>query len=162
MMPRWWQERAPREKIALMAGLCTLILLAAYLILEPVHREYRRMQEEMPKLHDDLIWMQSQLGEIRKLQGNGVTANSAGQSLSLPLVEEILRETGLKEKTSELRPAGSQGVRVSFDEVAYGDLMEFLSSLRQRSNARVSEADIGRLENRDGMVKAGLSLVPGG
>jgi type II secretory pathway component PulM len=159
-MLRWWRERMAREKLVLLAGAVILLLTTIYLVLEPVVQERERLQTEIPKLQEDLAWMQSHISDINRLRGVVGAATVPVQTLTLAVVEDALREAGLKEQTTDLRPAAGQGVQLVFDQVAFADLMELLSQLQRRIAARVSQARIDRLENMPGMVKANMSLVP--
>jgi type II secretory pathway component PulM len=154
----WWRERTVREKAVLVTGTAALSLIIVYLVLEPVVQERQRLQAEIPILREDLNWMQEHAGELQGLLG-GTGAES--KVLSLALVEEALGNAGLKQQVIDLRPTVNQAIRLSFDQVAYADLVVFLSRLRQQSGARISEATIRRLEDRDGMVAASLLLAPG-
>jgi len=156
----WWQQRAPRERHVLAAGAALLLITIVYLLIEPVIQQRARMQAEMPRLQEDLAWMQQQVAAIEQLRGSRGTVNTATSGLTISLVEELLRESGVHAQVSDLRPGSAQSVVLRFNQVAYPQLMELLLKLRMRASARVSLASITRLQDQPGMVEASLTLSP--
>lgn len=119
------------------------------------------MVEELPQLQADLDWMQSNAGELQRLRdGQGASMNVTGEAMSPALIQSLLQEMGLENAASELGTAINRGVSLDFGVVAYPDLIEFLYQLTNRSDARVSEADIVPHEDQQGMVRARLVFRP--
>jgi len=71
MVMQWWRERAPREQALLGGGAVVLLLTVAYLMIEPVLEERRRLAAEIPQLRQDLAWMQEHLAEVQRLRRAG-------------------------------------------------------------------------------------------
>jgi general secretion pathway protein M len=159
----WWQERAVREKAVLAAAAIILLLTLVYLAFEPILQERQRLTAEIPLLREDLAWMQSQVSEIQQLSNpvTTVTDNSTAPALTLAMVEQVLRQSGMEDQVTDLRPLAGQVISIGFDKVSYANLVEFLYQLQQRSNAVVSQARINRIEGSDGVVNATLALTPG-
>ena len=158
----WWRSRADREKLILSVGAAALVMIILFLIVDPVIQERQRLSAEIPALEEDLEWMRENAAEIRKLRdGAGMPAGAGGQGFSLALAESILRNAGLEKSVTELRPLAGQGIRLTFGEVEYGVLMEFLHQLQVMSGARITEARFVRLDDKPGMVEATLALAPG-
>jgi type II secretory pathway component PulM len=156
----WWQARAHRERTVLVSGVLLVLCVSIWLIMEPVIQQRHRMLAELPKLEQDLSWMQDNVEQVNRLRGGNNAATTGKTALSVALVEEIMRDTGVHEQVSELRPTSGQGVMVKFSKVAYSQLMEFLFRLKDRAEVRVSLASISRLQDQAGMVEASLSLSP--
>ena len=156
----WWQQRARREKTVLCSGVLLVLCVCIWLILEPVMQQRERMLAELPKLEQDLTWMQANVEQVKHIRGGNNAATPGKTTLSVALVEEIMRETGVHELVSELRPTSGQGVKIKFSKVAYPQLMDFLFRLKNRVQARVSLASISRLQDQAGMVEVSLSLDP--
>lgn len=159
-LSHWWQQRAQREKTVLATGAALLLFVLVWLLIEPAIQQRERQLAEIPLLREDLVWMQAQLAEIAQLRGDSNPSMSGKAVLTIALVEELLREVELHGQVSELRPASGQGILLSFKQVPYTQLMEFLLQLRNRSAARISLASISRLQDQAGMVEASLSLNP--
>ncbi len=156
----WWEQRAAREKSVLAGGAVLLLIVIAWLLIGPATQRREQVEAEIPGLREDLVWMQAQIAEIDQLRGVTDPASPGKAVLTIALVEELLRESGVHGQVSELRPASGQGVLLRFEQVAYAQLMEFLLQLRNRAAARISLASISRLQDQVGMVEASLSLNP--
>ncbi|HKL76820.1 MAG TPA: type II secretion system protein M [Gammaproteobacteria bacterium] len=163
MVMQWWRERAPREQALLGGGAVVLLLTVAYLMIEPVLEERRRLAAEIPQLRQDLAWMQEHLAEVQRLRRAGTaTPRSEGAPRLTPArVEGALRQAGLGEQVAGLRPAGDGGVRVTFEQVAFPELAQWLHRLHQDSGATVTKARVRRLSGEAGMVEAQLTLNSG-
>lgn len=140
-----------------MTGVAILILIVIYLLLEPALESRNRLQSDIPRMREDLVWMQAQVPELQQLLGTNA-GRPSGEPLSVALIEDLLRQSGIHEQVSELRPV-DQTVSLRFDEVSYSGLMQFLSALTSRTAARVGAAGIRRLETAS-HVEASLTLKP--
>lgn len=156
----WWQQRAPREHYVLVTGAVLLLFTIIYLLIEPVVQQRQQIEARIPLMRDDLAWMQARTAEIGQLRGNTGPAGTGKAVLSIALVEELLRSTGVHAQLSELRPAQGDAVMIRFNQVSYAQLMEFLMQLHSRTAARVSLASIARLDEQAGKVEASLTLAP--
>ena len=154
----WWQARARREKTVLVSGVLLVLCVSIWLIMEPVIQQRQRMLAELPKLEQDLAWMQNNVEQVNRLRGSNNAATTGKTALSIALVEEIMREAGVHEQVSELRPTSGQGVMIKFSKVAHPQLMDFLLRLKNKAKARVTLASISRLQDQAGMVEVSLSL----
>lgn len=154
-----WQSLAVREKSVLLAGATILVLIVIYLLLEPALERRERLQSDIPRMRENLVWMQAQVPELQQLLGTNA-GRPSGEPLSVALVEDLLRQSGIHEQVSELRPV-DQSVSLRFDDVSYSGLIQFLSALTSRTAARVGAAGIRRLETT-GHVEASLTLKSDG
>lgn len=153
-----WQSLASREKSTLVSGVVLLLCTGIYLALEPALLRRGQLAADIPRLRDDVTWMQSQLPELEQLHGAN-NSSTAGTPLSVALVEELLRQSGIYEQVTDLRPV-QQSVTIRFDKVVYAQLVEFLSAVRARAAARISLASIRRNPDHAGHVEASLTLSP--
>jgi len=154
----WWEQRARREKTVLISGAVLVLGVCIWLIMEPAILQRQRMLAELPKLEQDLAWMQDNVDQVNRLRGGNNAATTGKTALSIALVEEIMRDAGVHEQVNELRPTSGQGVMVKFSKVAYPQLMDFLWRLKNKAKARVTLASISRLQDQAGMVDVSLSL----
>lgn len=154
-----WQSLAIREKSLLAMSAALLLCIFIFLALEPVMLRRQRLAGDIPRLRDDLAWMQSQLAELERLQGTNGTSSRADAPLSVALVEQLLQQVDIYDQVSDLRPVQGQSVSIRFENVVYARLIEFLAALRTHAAARVSLASIRRIEPA-GHVEASLTLSP--
>jgi len=161
MIISWWQNLGLREKIMIGAGLIIVILTAVFLMLEPVSHERQRMAAEIPRLRDDVAWMKAHINQVQVLHNASLSMTGKDVTTLTPaIVENALRRSGLLNKVSDMRPEVGQGVNITFDEVSFESLMEFLLNLKIQNGAKVNLAKINRLQDKIGLVRASMTLVP--
>jgi general secretion pathway protein M len=164
VLAAWWRERAPREQWLLVAGGAALALVALYLVLEPRLRERQRLAAEIPQLRQDLTWMEARVAVAQRLAGEAGTGDGEGEgaaTITPALVQEAVRGGGLQQQLAELGTNPGGGVRLSFREVPFGQLLELVQAVKRRTGARVASARIRRLPDQPGLVKAELTLRDG-
>ena len=153
----WWRQRSVREKLGMMAVSALLSAVALFLLLEPLVDERRRLYEELPRLREDLAWMEANLSKAGK--PDAPHANDE-QPVSPARVEALLQEAGIRQLASEMQPLADRGLRVSFNEVNFPDLLVFISRLQDEGYARVTGMRVNGLEGYNGLVTAELKLLP--
>ena len=159
----WWQERSRREHLVLTGGFTILIIIIAYLLLEPVLQEREGLAEAIPGLRADLAWMQAHSGEMRELLDNNRLGGDTNRPLlSLSLVQTTLRETGLLDFVVDLSGTTQNGISLNVSDVAFSDLVQFLYLIRSRTRGAVKSAEITRSDEDQGIVTANIVLSAAG
>ena len=82
------------------------------------------------------------------------------QPVSPARVEALLQEAGIRQHASEMQPLAERGMRLSFNEVNFPDLLVFISRLQDEGYARVTGMRVNGLEGYNGLVTAELKLLP--
>lgn len=155
---KWWKQRNTREKRSLLVGFALLLAVALFLLLEPMAVERRRLSAEIPQLRADLDWMRAHVDEAERL--HVPLAVGEQQGVSAALIETLLQEAGIRRHISKMQPVDKQGLLLGFNDVNFADLLGFMSGLRDKGYARVSETQVNRIEGREGRVSAELKLLP--
>ena len=153
-----WQQRSAREKYGLFAVPAAVVAVVLFLLLEPLVDERRRLSAELPRLRDDLAWMESHVGQARQL--NAPAVNGGTQAVSAARVEALLQEAGMRQQVSAMQPLPEPGLLLSFNEVDFADLLVFVSRLQDEGYARVSGARVSGTDAYNGRVTAELKLLP--
>lgn len=156
----WWQSRSPRERSALTLGVAAIFCTLVFLFINPVIKEKSRLNAEIPKLREDLAWMQAHMDEVKLLKKQD-KPGSVSRYLTPAAVENVLRREGLLKQVSDLRPNDQKGVSISFSEVPYADLMDFLYELNTHHTVKVDYARVQKLSTIPGLVNVNLSLSIG-
>ena len=154
----WWQRRSAGEKQGLTAAFVLLLAVALFLLLEPLVDERRRLSAELPRLREDLAWMEARVGMAREL--GAPVKNDEQPGISPARVEALLQEADMRQQVSGMQPLAGQGMLVSFNEVDFADLLVFISRLRVEGHARVAGTQVNGMGEDNGLVSAELKLLP--
>ena len=161
-MKNWILSRSRREQLAVLSAAAACLLYVIYLLLHPVMVEKHRMAAEIPRLRADIEWMRSRTDRVKAIQqGSAAAGDRLGRSLTPADVEQVLRMTALHQQVVDMRP-DSEGISLSFDEVEYPRLLDFIYEMQKLYGNSISHAVIRQLENRRGFVKADLRLYSRG
>ncbi len=155
----WWRQRTVREQSALAALGALLLLSLLFLALEPVAEQRRRLAAELPGLRADLAWMRANLAAARELGKTAGKDGAAGIPAAPAHIEELLRAAGLPRQAAAMHPLGERGMRLSFSEAGFGNLVEFMHRLQEEGRGRVVGAQLRRVEEQDGVVAGELTLT---
>lgn len=140
-----------------MVAAAALSAVILFLVLEPLVDERHRLAAELPRLREDLAWMEAHADRAKKLSAPGVTA---GQQVSPAQVETLLQETGIRQQVAAMQPMTGQGMQLSFDSVNFPDLLVFISRLQDEGYARIGSTEVYGTGAYDGQVMAELKLLP--
>ena len=158
----WWQLRTSREKLALSVTAMSLLFVMIFMVLEPVVKERQRLSAELPQMRADLAWMKAHSADVKRLRGiSESTSDEADHAFSPAKVEEILRAVNMQDQLSHLQPLAEGGINISFNEVVFSELMEFIFRLQDSGHVRVASVRVKKVENKNGLVTAELVLLPG-
>ena len=102
---KWWRQRSSRQKQALMVASASLSAVVLFLLLEPLVEERRRLSAELPRLREDLAWMEAHVDKAKKLS---VPAATEGQQVSPAQVESLLQQTGIRQQVAGMQPLAGQ------------------------------------------------------
>jgi type II secretory pathway component PulM len=157
----WWNERNPREQLILALAATILVFLLMYLALEPVLQERSRMQDSLPQLRTDLLWMKQNAAKLKSLQpGAGSNASNTAAKVSLSVVQSLVNELSLQGRLKDLGQGPGQSIRIQFEEITFPELMNFLYRIKSTTAANINSAEISSAGDQQGVVHA--SIVLGG
>ena len=140
-----------------MVASVSLSAVILFLLLEPLVEERRRLSAELPRLREDLAWMEAHVDKAKKLD---VPAVTAGGQVSPAQVETLLQETGIRQQVAGMQPMAGQGMRLSFNSVNFANLLVFISRLQDEGYAHIGSTEVNGTDAYDGQVTAELKLLP--
>jgi type II secretory pathway component PulM len=156
----WWRERNARERLTLSLAMGVIVILAIYLVLEPIMLERKQMLENLPQLRTDLLWMKKNSAQLKTLQKRpGVRMSSVSSSPSLSMIQSLVNSLSLQDSLNELGPGPGQSIRIQFNQITYSDLMNFMYRVKE-ANAKINSAQISRFGDQLGNVQA-LIIIGG-
>lgn len=151
-LQRFWQGRAPRERVMLARGAVVLAAIAIYFLAwEPLRDSRNALRERVATANADLAWMRAiapQVAAQAPVQSDGVRDT---RSL-LARVDASAREAGLGGALLRVEPVAQGQVRVQFEDVGFDALMRWVEALSTRHGTRIGElsaqraAGVGRVD----------------
>jgi type II secretory pathway component PulM len=123
---RFWSERSPRERAALLAagGFLAAALVFSTLI-DPAFKGIRGQQHSLPAARAQAPELQSLLAEVRALRTRPAVAGSAGQDAQ-PALEHSLAGAGLK--ATRIVPLSNGALQLTFANVKYSAWSQWLAA----------------------------------
>jgi general secretion pathway protein M len=154
---RHWDTLSATEQKTVMRGAWLLVPLLMYgLLWQPVHEALPRLQAALPQLRAQADQMQSLAGQAQTLRQQAqlavldsdalkIAVERSAQTASLPLL---------------VVPGELNSVRVSADNLAFAQWLQWLRTLEQTQHIRVASAMLVA-SPEPGMVKVQATLTNG-
>ena len=151
-----------RERWVLAAGAVVTVLLVLLFTWISLQGRVERLQGQV-RDHQSLDqWMRAaaqQVTELRGMQSRG-NRNTGNRSL-LAIVDQTAKQAGLSNAIKRIEPEREDNVRVWFEEVAFDDMINWLSRVQQNYGVQVDVISVDR-QDRVGMVNARMVLAGSG
>lgn len=154
---RHWDTLSATEQKTVMRGAWVLVPLLMYgLLWQPVHEALPRLQAALPQLRAQADQMQSLAGQAQSLRQQAqlavlesdalkIAVEKSAQAASLPLL---------------VVPGELNSVRISADNLAFAQWLQWLRTLEQTQHIRVASAMLVA-SPEPGMVKVQATLTNG-
>ena len=149
-MRAWFDNLQPRERLILIGGAVVAALIILWIgVLSPL-----RARSEV--LRDSVAQKQRLLVDLARV-GPPPPANTAqgGNQTLVVLISASAREHGVALKTQ--RPDGPDGIQVSFGNLAFDTLLEWLVAIEKQNAVAVESASFTATKQR-GIVNGQLVL----
>ncbi len=159
MMEHWHNLQSREQRTLLIGALVAVLLLIYSLIIAPFSQELERMEQAVAANGELLAWMERSAAEVRALRGGGTARRGGGGSL-LSLVDASAKQSGLGNALKQVKPEGSHGVRLRFEEAGFDDMLRWLGRLGSERGVVVSTLTMERLE-KPGRINATVVLERG-
>ena len=158
-MKDWWDSLQSREQnFVLIASVVVVLFLLYLLAWSPLveARDNKRIQVESNQ--QLLAWMTTKSNEVKqlKLTNPNLLSSDAKRSL-LAIVDGMAKQLGLRTAIKRIEPDGPHAATIWIEEMNFDALIALLGQLDKRSNIKVQQADVARLD-KPGVVKAKVVL----
>ncbi len=125
----FWQGLTPRDQRVLLIGIVFVALVLFWLgAWEPLRKARDDARVRLAASTTDLAMMRDLAPQLRALAAPVTAANADGRSL-LVLVDSSARASQVGDGLLRVEPIASDQVRVSFENVGFDALAEWLSGL---------------------------------
>lgn len=143
-MNTWWQQRLPRERLALSVMLSTLLGFAFYgLFWQPMQQQQARLQQQITSRSNTLQWLQEASQRYTQLLGSSPTNNRAHNRSQtvLAIADRALNQHQLQTQVQRIVPKGRNAVSISLEAVDFDKLLRWIAVM-QDHGLTLSSANI--------------------
>ena len=158
-MKDWWDNLQSREQnFVLIASVVVVLFLLYLLAWSPLvkARDNKRIQVESNQ--QLLTWMTTKSNEVKQLKLTNPNLLKSGSKRSLlAIVDGLAKQLGLRTAIKRIEPDGPHAATIWIEEMNFDALIALLGQLDKRSNVKVKQADVTRLD-KPGVVKAKVVL----
>ncbi|MCH8503064.1 MAG: type II secretion system protein M [Ectothiorhodospiraceae bacterium] len=167
-LKQWWDGLAARERRTLsIGGMALAVILFYFMIYQPIHDRTADLEREA-RNQQELSGFLAQATE--ELRSRGISPMPTGESRNgtgrgsdqalFALADQTARQAGLGRVLRRVEPSGQGGARVSFEQIAFDDLVRWLAALREQHGVSASVVTARRSE-LEGRVDVQLVLEAG-
>lgn len=153
---------SPRDRRILLAGGTAAVFLVLLFTWLSLHGRVERLQSVVSDQKALDQWMQKTASEVVQLRGAQTKGpdKTGGRSL-LAIVDQTAKQAGLGGAIKRVEPEKENGVRIWFEQVAFDDMVRWLSSLRQSYAVQINTITVDR-QPQAGIVDARIVLKGAG
>ena len=153
---QWYRAQAPRDQRVLLLLAAFLVVIGLWLgIWVPIQDGLRVAEGRHADALADQRWMIANRDAARRAAGRQTAGGGRSGQALLSTVANSARRAGLT--LNRFQPEGGDALAVSLDDVAFGDLVNWLEVLAQEDGVAVRQASVDA-RDAPGRVRARLVL----
>jgi len=162
-MKQWWSGLQANERRMLILGAIALGLILPYFaIWSPLQDNVMALQQQVQEQRAVKRWMNQAAAEVKQLGGSRGAAVTPRDGRSLmAVVDQTAKRSGLGAGLKRLEPEGQAAVKVWLEQVAFDDMLRWLTSLEQKNGLAVATITIDR-QDAEGRINARMTLEVAG
>lgn len=160
-MKQWWQQLSARDRrVLIMGGAALIVIVYIFGVRLPAQNAVEELESQVREERELVSWMERARREIYALRGRADPEAAASSSESLfSLADESAREAGLGPVLQRVEPAGDNGARVNFEDIAFDELVTWMARMRSEHGVVAAQVTVRRGAD-EGRVDAQLVLEP--
>lgn len=155
-----WFNALPSKEQWMVSGTAILIAVTLFylIIWEPIHIGLETERQKQQSQQEVLQWMQDAAAEVQALRsaGNRSTIRDKNKPTTL-VIEQAIKNAGLKSSLSKIESSGNNGARVVLDEASFNQVLVWLNTMATNNGIQVASANIDRA-SKPGRVNARLTF----
>lgn len=161
-MKQWWSGLQSSERRIMILGAVALGLILPYFaVWLPIQDDVAVLQKQVQEQQAVKRWMNQASTEVKQLSGGGSALKPRDGRSLLAVVDQTAKRSGLGSGLKRLEPEGQAAVKVWLEQVAFDDMLRWLSGLEQKNGLTVATITIDR-QDVPGRVNARMTLeMPG-
>ncbi len=139
-------------------GIAVFVTLFYLAIWEPLHIKMQTEQQKKQSQSEILMWMQQASNEAKALRSSGSQSTIRDKNKPTTLVvEQTIKNAGLKPSVSKIESSGKNGARVTLNEASFNQVLIWLNTLSKHNGIQVASANIER-GDKPGRANVRLTL----
>ena len=155
----WFHSLPVKEQRMVLATSLIIVITLFYLMIwEPIHLGLQDAQLKKQTQNKSLLWMRQAATEVRALRATGSQSTIRDKNKPTTLVvEQTIKNAGLKPSVSKIESSGKNGARVTLNEAAFNQVIIWLNTLSTHNGIQVSSATIER-GSKPGLANVRITL----
>ena len=159
-MNAWWSSLQARERSVITVGAIVLItFLVLWLGLRPLFMQADSARQRVEDKSLLLADLRATAAEMGNRPANGAKMPTVNESLVV-IVDRSTRESGLAGALKRNQPAGTNQIRVRFENASFNQVMGWLGLLHSTYSIEIESAAF-ETTDQVGQVQASLTLQRG-
>ena len=155
-LAQWWQMRSRSERIVLSIGAALLgVGLAWLFVWQPLALDTERLTRQLAADRTTLAEARRQADAIAGLAKSAPAIAPGDPRAAL---DAVLTQQGLKNAASTIERTDNERLRLTFENIAFDQLVAFLDALQRGAQLRAVEL-VGTARVEAGQVRADLTLA---
>ncbi len=152
-----WNALPPRTRqLATVGGALIGIMLLYSALWLPIQKDLTRLRDDVPRETAQLNTMRAQTPMIKAMRARMSTSSGP----LVPAIEQSALTYGVRSYATKIEAEGSNGARITLEQLPFNTLMTWLSDLQAAQGLAVEEASI-EAQTAPGVVNAKLRLRTG-
>jgi len=133
-LKKYWLNLSSRDQKFLSIGTLLVLLILFYsFIWAPVQSNLKRLRTQVVSQSADLVWMQQQATEIRKLNKSLPVSSGEPALPLLTVVDQTAKILKIRDRIKQIQPGKENGTaKVWFDKVVFEDWLKWLDMISAR------------------------------
>ena len=153
-----WQSLSTREQLYVKLGsIFVAFLIIYYGLVSPLSSSVTSLRQQTLYQQSLVVWMKPRVQALQRTTGSKTSFQAVSQTELLPTIDKRLKNSAFAGAVDEINQTSSNGVRVSFKEVPFDELMAWLAQQWQSSHIMVSDIDVQKGE-KVGIAKVSVTL----
>jgi general secretion pathway protein M len=143
-MNEWWINLSIREKQIVSAGALGVVIFLVYLIIWlPLSNRVANLREQIVRDQKSLLWMRDADQRIQDVEKNSQNKKSTDSGISLlTIVQKQINKSNFVSSLNQLRQAENDSVELSFNNVDFDRLIQWLTELWQQQGIVITQMSV--------------------
>lgn len=143
-MNEWWLNLSLREKQIISAGALAVVIFLLYLILWlPLSNRVVNLREQIVRDQKLLLWMRDANQRIQDVEKNLQNKKPTESNASLlNIIQKQINKSTFVSSLNQLKQAENDSVQLSFNNVDFDRLIQWLTELWQQQGIVISQMSV--------------------